>query len=148
MSHHPILAVLAEAPFILHGWLRSGNTEAARGVVPFLQEALVLLPEGMWIRCVRVDSGFFEEAILSFLEERKLPYLVVARMTSTLQRRCAGLKDWTVLDDRYAVGEFTVQLFGWSKARRLVVLRERVREGQDAVGQRLRDVPGYTSGCG
>jgi len=148
MSHHPILAVLAEAPFILHGWLRSGNTEAARGVVPFLQEALVLLPEGMWIRCVRVDSGFFEEAILSFLEERKLPYLVVARMTSTLQRRCAGLKDWTVLDDRYAVGEFTVQLFGWSKARRLVVLRERVREGQDAVGRRLRDVPGYTSGCG
>ena len=146
MSHHPILAVLAEAPFILHGWLRSGNTEAARGVVPFLQEALVLLPEGMWIRCVRVDSGFFEEAILSFLEERKLPYLVVARMTSTLQRRCAGLKDWTVLDDRYAVGEFTVQLFGWSKARRLVVLRERVREGQDAVGRRLRDVPGYTSG--
>ena len=130
------------------GWLRSGNTEAARGVVPFLQEALVLLPEGMWIRCVRADSGFFEEAILSFLEERKLPYLVVARMTSTLQRRCAGLKDWTVLDDRYAVGEFTVQLFGWSKARRLVVLRERVREGQDAVGRRLRDVPGYTSGCG
>ena len=80
MSHHPILAVLAEAPFILHGWLRSGNTEAARGVVPFLQEALVLLPEGMWIRCVRADSGFFEEALLSFLEERKLPYLVVARM--------------------------------------------------------------------
>ena len=148
MSHHPILAVLAEAPFILHGWLRSGNTGAARGVVPFLQEALVLLPEGMWIRCVRADSGFFEEAILSFLEERKLPYLVVARMTSTLQRRCARLKDWTVLDDRYAVGEFTVQLFGWSKARRLVVLRERVREGQDAVGRRLRDVPGYTSGCG
>jgi hypothetical protein len=25
-SHHPLLAVLAEAPFILHAWLRSGNT--------------------------------------------------------------------------------------------------------------------------
>ena len=24
-SHHPLLAVLAEAQFILHGWLRSGN---------------------------------------------------------------------------------------------------------------------------
>ena len=31
-SHHPLLAVLAEAHFILHGWLRSGNTErGARG---------------------------------------------------------------------------------------------------------------------
>jgi hypothetical protein len=27
------------------------------------------LPEGMWIRCVRADSGFFEEGLLSFLEE-------------------------------------------------------------------------------
>jgi hypothetical protein len=28
-----LLAVLAEAQFILHGWLRSGNTGASRGVV-------------------------------------------------------------------------------------------------------------------
>ena len=143
-SHHPLLAVLAEAPFILHGWLRSGNTGAARGVVPFLQEALALLPEGLWIRCVRADSGFFEEALLGFLEERPLAYLVVARMTSTLKRRCAGIKDWRVIDEHYAVGEFTAQLFGWSKARRFVVLRERVREGKDAVGRRLIDLPGYT----
>jgi hypothetical protein len=143
-SHHPLLAVLAEAPFILHGWLRSGNAGAARGVVPFLQEALALLPEGMWIRCVRADSGFFEEGLLSFLEERNLPYLVVARMTSTLKRRCAGIQDWTVIDEHYAVGEFTAQLFGWSKARRFVVLREAVREGKDAVGRRLLNVPGYT----
>src|SRR5262249_80037 len=59
-SHHPILAVLAEAAFVLHGWLRSGNTGAARGVVAFLQEALALLPEGTWIRTVRADSGFFD----------------------------------------------------------------------------------------
>lgn len=143
-SHHPLLAVLAEAPFILHGWLRSGNTGAARGGVPFLQEALSLWPEGMWLRCVRADSGFFEEALLSFLEARSLPYLVVARMTATLKRRCAGIQDWTVIDEHHAVGEFTAQLFGWSKARRLVVLRERVREGKDAVGRRLLDVPGYT----
>lgn len=143
-SHHPLLAVLAEAPFILHGWLRSGNAGAARGVVPFLQEALALLPEGMWIRCVRADSGFFEEALLSFLEERNLPYLVVARMTSTLKRRCAGIQDWTLVDEHYAVGEFTAQLFRWSKARRFVVLREAVREDKDAVGRRLLDVPGYT----
>jgi hypothetical protein len=45
-SHHPLLAVRAEAPFILHGWLRSGNTGASRGVVPFLQEALAALAGG------------------------------------------------------------------------------------------------------
>ena len=59
-SHHPILAVLAEMPFVLHAWLRSGNTGAGRGVVEFLKEALALLPKGMGIRCVRADSGFFD----------------------------------------------------------------------------------------
>jgi hypothetical protein len=143
-SHHPLLAVLAEAPLVLHGWLRSGNTGAARGVVPFLQEALALLPEGMWIRCVRADSGFFEEGLLAFLEERQLSYLVVARMTTVLKRRCAGIKDWKAIDEYYAVGEFTAQLLGWSKARRFVVVRERVREDKDALGRLLLDVPGYT----
>lgn len=143
-SHHPLLAVLAEAPFILHGWLRSGNTGAARGVVPFLQEALALLPEGMWVRTVRADSGFFEEALLAFLEARALPYVIVARMTSTLPRQCAGIKAWTVIDEFHDAGEFTVQLFGWTQARRFVVGRERVREEKAAVGRRLLEVPGYT----
>lgn len=143
-SHHPLLAVLAEAPLVLHGWLRSGNTGAARGVVPFLQEALALLPEGMWLRCVRADSGFFEEGLLAFLEERQLPYVIVARMTRVLKRRCAGIREWQEVDENYAVGEFTAQLLGWSKARRFVVVRERVRENKDAVGRLLLDVPGYT----
>jgi len=72
-SHHPLLAVRAEVPFILHGWWRSGNTGAARGVVPFLQEALALLPEGAWLRTVRADRGFFEGTFLDFLEARALP---------------------------------------------------------------------------
>src|SRR5882672_766023 len=143
-SHHPLLAVLAEAPFILHGWLRSGNTGAARGVVPFLQEALALLPEGTWLRTVRADSGFFDGRFLDFLEERALPYVVVARLTTTLKRKCTGIKDWTVIDEHHAAGEFTVQLFGWSKERRFVVVRERIRETKAAVGRKLIDVPGYT----
>jgi hypothetical protein len=129
-SHHPLLAVLAEAHFILHGWLRSGNTGAARGIVPFLQEALALLPEGMWLRTVRADSGFFDGAFLDFLEERGLPYVVVARLTTTLKRQCAGIKAWTAIDEHHDAGEFTLQLFGWSKERRFVVVRERVRESR------------------
>jgi hypothetical protein len=143
-SHHPLLAVLAEAPFILHGWLRSGNTGASRGVVPFLQEALALLPEGMWIRTVRADSGFFDGALLDFLEERGLSYVVVARLTTVLKRKCAGIQEWTVIDEDHAAGEFTVPLYGWSKERRFVVVRERVRESKAAVGRKLIDVPGYT----
>jgi hypothetical protein len=34
-SHHPLLAMLAEAKLVLHAWLRSGNTSSARGVKAF-----------------------------------------------------------------------------------------------------------------
>jgi len=34
-SHHPLLAVLSGASFVLHGWLRSGNTGSARGLLIF-----------------------------------------------------------------------------------------------------------------
>jgi hypothetical protein len=41
-SHHPLLGVLGEAHFLLHGWLRSGNCGTARGAEEFLKEASAL----------------------------------------------------------------------------------------------------------
>lgn len=143
-SHHPLLAVLAEAPCVLHGWLRCGNTSASRGVSEFLKEALALLPEGWKLRTVRADSGFFAKELLEFLEERSLAYVIVARLSIGIKRKAAALCQWTQIDDDYAVSEFTAQLLGWNKARRFIVIRERVRESKSAVGRKLIDVPGYT----
>src|SRR6476661_6878253 len=143
-SHHPLLAVLAEAHFVLHGWLRSGNCGTSRGVVEFLEEALALWQQRQKIRLLRADSGFFEDKLLSFLEQRLLPYIVVARLTPWVKRAAQRVEQWTVLDDDYAVGEFRIQLHGWSAERRFVVIREQVREGRDSVGRKLIDVPGYT----
>ena len=42
------------------------------------------------------------------------------------------------------MGEFRIQLHGWSTQRRFVVIREQVREDRDSVGRKLIDVPGYT----
>jgi hypothetical protein len=87
-SHHPLLAVLAEAHLLLHGWLRSGNCGPARGVVEFLEEALALWGQRQKIRLVRADSGFFDDKLLSFLEQRRLPYIVVARLTKWIKQSC------------------------------------------------------------
>ncbi len=69
LSHHP---VLAESHFIMHGWLRSGNSGTGRGVTEFLKEALALWGERGPLRVVRADAGFFNNELLSFLEERGL----------------------------------------------------------------------------
>jgi DNA-directed RNA polymerase subunit N (RpoN/RPB10) len=143
-SHHPLLAVLGEAHFLLHGWLRSGNCGAARGAEEFLKEALALWGQRQKIRLLRADSGFFDDKLLSFLEQRLLAYIVVARLTKWVKRAAQRVEQWTALDDCFAVGEFHLQLHGWNVARRFVVIREREREDRDSVGRRLIDVPGYT----
>jgi hypothetical protein len=73
LSHHPLLAVLAESHFVMvsglpvgacfavmHSWLRSGNTGTARGVTEFLKEALALWVARAPLRVVRADAGFFD----------------------------------------------------------------------------------------
>jgi len=143
-SHHPLLAVLAELPLVLHGWLRSGNASAARGVVAFLGEALALLPEGLTVRTVRADSGFYQDDLLDFLETRHLPYIVVAKRTPPLQRLAASLQNWEQLDERYAVSEFRACPLEWQSQRRFLVVRERLaREESAKRGRLLLDVPGY-----
>lgn len=141
--HHPLLAVLAEAHFVLHAWLRSGNARASRGAVEFLREAFARLPAHVHLRCLRADSGFFENGLLSFLEERGVPYVIVARRTHGLKRLLTQVTTWTSMDADRAISELTVQLWGWSVPRRFLLLRERLREPVSTRQRLLFDVPGY-----
>ena len=142
-SHHPLLAVLAEAHFVVHAWLRSGNCSSGRGVVEFLKEAFALFDAASLVRIVRADSGFFDDALLSFLETCGLAYIVVAKMTRWIKWEAMGVKSWRALDENFSVGEFRKKLLGWKVERRFVVIREQIREKRSA-GKRLVEVPGYT----
>ncbi len=144
LSHHPLLAVLAESQFVMHGWLRSGNTGAGRGVTEFLKEALALWGERGILRVVRADSGFFDRELFEFLEERELPYIVVARLTKCVKREVTRIIKWRALDADYAVGECEIKLMGWTKPRRFVAVRERIRDSRASVGKKLIDIPEYT----
>lgn len=142
-SHHPLLAVFAEARFVLHGWLRSGNCSSARGAVEFLKEAVALLDGRHRIRMVRADSGFFENKLLSFLESLCLQYIVVARFTYSIKKELGHISVWRELDPIYAVGEFRRKLHGWERERRFVVVRERL-SSKPSPGRKLFDIPEYT----
>ena len=110
----------------------------------FLKEALALLPEKHALRVVRADAGFFDQQLLGFLEQRGLSYIVVARLTRWLKREAARVTVWRALDEHYAVGEFSLQLFGWDRPRRFVVIREQLRAERASLGRKLLEVPGYT----
>jgi hypothetical protein len=66
--------------------------------VEFLKEALAKAESRAWICVVRADSGFFDQELLSHLEQQKLSYIVVARLTRGLKWEAARIEKCRALD--------------------------------------------------
>jgi hypothetical protein len=110
---------LGERPWVLHAWLRSGNTSSARGADAFLDETLALLPPGVNIAFLRADSGYGIEPFLSKVENHKFLYTIVARFTKGLKNEVAKVQTWQELEPGIAVAETVFQAQGWKKIRRV-----------------------------
>lgn len=82
---------------------------------------------------VRGDSGYGNEGILLTLEERNQPYLLRLRQTANVQRLVARQFErygWSEPDQQGCqMIEDSLQLHGWSKKRRVVIVRQRIRGG-------------------
>ncbi len=147
-SHHPLIAFLSEARRLLWTTMRSGNSGSANGVVEFLTQALTILPAGHRIGLVRADAGFFIKRFLEFLEERDLPYIIVARLVPVVRRvvlHGIAEADWRVVAAGIEVADCEATLPSWGGvARRFVCLRQEISERPAARGRRLFDWPGYT----
>jgi hypothetical protein len=127
-THHPLLAGLAEAKCLLHGWLRAGNAATANNVRAFVEECLALLDGLATVRLVRADNGFCDGKFLDFLEDNALPYLVKARMTRFVQLACFNVSAYTRVGKGIEVGETRIRLMHWNRERRFVVIRQEVAE--------------------
>ena len=141
-SHHPLMAFAAESRMVISAWLRPGNTTDNSNGENFFLEVLAVLGQRHRIGLLRADSGFCIGSFLDLLEAKAVSYIVVARLMPTIKRKLTGLQDWLELNGRTAVTEFRYQAQGWSKERRVVVVRHRIEDQRE--GQTLLEVPGYS----
>jgi hypothetical protein len=142
-SHHPLMAFAAECRMVITAWLRPGNACDNNNVENFFHEVLAVLGERHRIGLLRCDCGFCIGSFLDLVESKGIPYVVPVRLLSTIRRQISGIKDWVELDSVNSVAEFMYQAHGWSKARRVVVVRHR-RRNQQRQGRLLLEVPCYT----
>jgi len=141
---HPILAVLAEVKLVAGFWLRSGNAPSASNVVAFTCALLAQLPRQVRLTLVRADSGFCQEAWLALLEARQLPYIVVAQLSVRLQSIIRSQTHWMATGmPGLEVAEVEHHGINWSRPRRIILIRRRLKEGRSAGGKTLFDLPGY-----
>lgn len=141
-AYHPLLGIIAEAKVVAGFWLRPGNTRCDTNVKGFMEELLARLPQWLRLKLVRADSGFCYEPFLALLEQRSLPYIVVARLYQPVRTLIRRTTQWQKTElAGTEVAEALHQEWGWSKARRVVLIRH---ARADAGGKLLVECPGYT----
>ncbi len=83
-------------------------------------------------KLVRGDSGYGNEGILLTLESREQPYLLRLRQTKNVLRlvqRQFARSDWSRADNQGCqMIEDRLRLQGWSKERRVVLVRKRIKD--------------------
>ncbi|MFZ1102383.1 MAG: transposase [Hyphomicrobiaceae bacterium] len=109
----------------------AGNQHAANHAGPGLWALLDRIGRDRWPRLLRADKGFASEALMSACERESLPYLMRLRLTKNVKRaieRIAGRGDsWQDAGQGWQGIDTTLKLSGWAKARRIVLLRRRLK---------------------
>ncbi len=135
-SHHPIMAFIDEIKMIANFWLRSGDAYTTNNFIAFLEDTLERL-KGKKVSLLRADSGFYSNEIFTYLEKKKINYIIVARHYSSIQRKIAGIKTWWTETNGLQVAETTYQGTKWEKPRRLIVVRQEIKQRPKATGKQL-----------
>ena len=121
-SYHPLLCFEGQSRDFWHGELRPGDVPSAAGVVDLLEACFAKIPQGARSIIVRADKGFYDHALVEWLEARKAQFVIVARLTGPIKRRLAHLR-YTEPRPGVEVAEFRYQPTRWSHSHRFVVIR-------------------------
>ena len=96
-SFHPQIAFCAETKEILQSWYRCGSAYTSNGVVDFMQQLTVNLPENERFY-FRANSGYFLEKLLLFLEDNNYDFLIKVKMknlTTLLEKQ-----EWNKIENK------------------------------------------------
>ena len=111
--------------------VQGGKASAAKYSLPRLRQWIERLAPEERPALVRGDNAFGNEGVMTELEELGQRYLFKLRQTAGVKRlieRKWRHGDWTNVGQGFDVVEGELQLSGWSAARRVVVLRRRIKE--------------------
>jgi hypothetical protein len=138
-SHHPIIAFVSDVKLVANLWLRSGNTASAESFVPFLEDTFQKL-RNKNISLLRLDSGFYGKEVFEYLEQREKPinYIVAVRFYEPIQRMLANNQTWMAIDEGIEISEIQYQSPLWDKSRRMVVVRQKIKNRPKAAGKTLK----------
>lgn len=143
VSHHPLMAFVADIRMIANCWLRPGNTSSAHNVEAFLANTRQRLG-GKQIALLRADSGFSDSAFLDHLDHEQLHHIIALRLTQPLQRALVNEQGWWTLQDEHGkvvegieLIRFRYQAQVWTKPRWVIGIRQHIGQRDQPKGKAL-----------
>jgi len=146
-SHTYHTFAMAGARLVLDVDVLSGNEHTSNYSAPGLWALLERMPRDQWPTLLRGDAGFGNEPIMREAEQRGLAYLFKLRLTANVKRmltRLSAQDAWIDAGQGWQAKEGEVRLVGWSRQRRVIVLRRRVK---DTLAASVHDERGQQQLC-
>ena len=122
---------IANMRLVLDAEVQGGKAHAAKHSLPKLIAILKALAPEQRPRLVRGDNAFGNEPVMIELEAIGQPYLFKLRQSPGVKRlieRHWSRADWKDIGEGYHAVEAELALSGWSRARRVVVVRRAVKD--------------------
>lgn len=106
--------------------VEDGNKTSGKHVSVGLWRMLDRMPRKLWPVFIRGDVAFGTEAIMLEAEVRNLHYLTKLRLTTNVKKlisRLIACGEWVDAGQGFRGAETALCLTGWSKSRRVIVLK-------------------------
>lgn len=126
-SYHPVICFEAHTKDCWHAIFRPGDTYPGSVSLELLKDSLIKLPSGIRSLRLRGDVGFYDHQLIEFLDEKRIGYAIIAKLTRPLQRRLYSIR-FRSISPLWQVGRFSYQPIGWRKPHEFIVMRKRLPE--------------------
>jgi hypothetical protein len=137
-SHVYHTYTMAGLRLVLDVDVTAGNQHASSYAASGLWALIDRIPRDCWPTLLRGDSGFGTEGVMREAELRRLPYLFKLRLTANVKKlikKTFSKDGWTSAGQGWQGRTDTLRLEGWSRQRRVVILRRRLKEGLAIAGR-------------
>lgn len=137
LSHHPLMAFIADCKMVANFWLRSGDAFTSNNVEAFLEDTFEKL-KGKKIGLLRADSGFYDKRVFGYLEGKGINYIISCKMYEPIQRVIGRHKIWLNIGDGIEMGDSEYKSPFWDKKRRIIIIRQEISKRPHSTGKLLR----------
>lgn len=136
-SYHPLLCFESRFQEFWHGSLRPGNAASSTGAIPFIRICLLKVPQTIARNRIRfrMDSGFYGNRMIRFLDATGCGYVIVAKEYSNVKEKARACK-FQCMGNGWEAGEFWARVHHKSiKIHRFVVVRRPIPENPEEAKQ-------------